>query len=153
MKLLFSIVFILSSLAYAKNKILYKTCVNCTKDSKEEPLYDLTLQADFKIPGSVTLESRGRIEQYGSGEDFIAYIKKEDKEYNLYIVTDFRSLVKRKISDRVNKFVIRSGVLFFEKSEPSGDKYINVLYAISDFKTALKSEVRRGYGEFSVDDY
>jgi hypothetical protein len=121
---------------------------------KEVPLFDLSLQVDFKVPGTVTLESRVEdIEQFGSGEDYVVYIKKENKDSILYMITDFRTFAKRRIADHASQFAIRNGVLFLERREPAGDKYINILYFISDFKAGVKTEIRRGYGVFAVDDY
>lgn len=150
----FSFILLLSSLAFAKNKILYKTCVNCPVKEKEVPLYDLSVQVDFKVPGSVNLESRTEdIIQFGSGEDYIVYIKRENKENVMYMITDFRTFTKRKIADRASQFSIRNGVLYIERQEPSVTGTIKILYFISDFKAGIKTEIKRGYGVFQVDEY
>jgi hypothetical protein len=154
MKLFSVVLFLFVSTAFAKNKVMYETCVNCPVKEKEIPLYDLSLQTDFKSANVVTLESRvEEIVQFGSGEDFVAYIKRENKVFVLYMITDFKTFAKRRVAERVQKFTIRNGVLFFEVFEPTGDRSVNVLYSISDFKSGAKSEVRRGYGRFAVDEY
>jgi len=151
---LFSFILFLSSIAFAKNKILYKTCVNCPVKEKEVPLYDLSLQVDFKVPGAVNLESRTEdILQFGSGEDYVVYIKRENKDDVMYMITDFRTFAKRKIADHASRFSIRNGVLFIERREPSGSGFVNILYFISDFKAGIKTEIKRGYGIFEVDEY
>jgi hypothetical protein len=151
---LFSFIFLLSSLAFAKNKILYKTCVNCPVKEKEVPLYDLSLQVDFKLPGAVNIETRTEdIIQFGSGEDYVVYIKRENKENVMYMITDFRTFTKRKVADRASQFSIRNGVLYIERQEPSISGVTNILYFISDFKSGIKTEIKRGYGIFQVDDY
>lgn len=151
---LFAFLLLFSSFAIAKNRILYVTCVNCTKDSKESPLYDLSVQADFKKPQQIrTLESRSTF-SFGSSSDFIVYIKQGAKDNNsLYIITDFSTYNKVKIMEDVSHFKIKNGTLFFEKFEKSGDGIISILYAISDFKTLTKQEIHRGYSGYAIDDY
>jgi hypothetical protein len=138
---------------FAKNKVLFTVCVNCTPENKEEPLYDLYVMPDFKKPGAhKTLESRGRF-SFGSSNDYIVYIKQDGKDNSLYIITDFTAYTKVKVSDNVSEFQIKDGILYFEKIEKAGDKIISVLFAITDFKTLNKQEVNRGYSRFIPDSY
>lgn len=152
MKLLFVLLLFTTPL-YAKNKVLFTVCVNCVPNTKEEPLFDLYVMADFKKQNiKKTLESRGRF-AYGSSEDCIAYIRRDEKTNPLYVITDFVSFNKVKIADEVMHFEMKEGILYFEKMEGVGERAVKVLYAITDFKNLTKIEVNRGYGEFITDQY
>ena len=151
---LFIFVLMISSFAFAKNKVAFSTCVNCVKDSKEEPLYDLQVMSDFKKLGSkVTIESRSKFD-YATCDDYLVYIKRGETDKNtLYMVSDYSTFNKLKIAEDVSSFKIKNGILFFERMEKSGDKTIAILYSVTDFKKPNKQEVARGYSNFSLDEY
>ncbi len=78
-------------------------------------------------------------------EDMVVYI---DKDSNLYVITDFYSLSKNFISDKVGSFEIKEGVLFYTYF-PSPK--VKILMAVHDLKTFNKSEVLKDFQNYSLD--
>ncbi|MBC7753040.1 MAG: hypothetical protein H7Z71_02305 [Moraxellaceae bacterium] len=147
MKFTSLVVFLFASIVFAKNKVLYT--VDTVPLDEKEPKVELRVLTDFKIPTSRLIDT-GRF-SYASSNDFIAYVKENVKESPLYIITNFQTLSKVLIAEKVSEFRIENNVLFYVQNEKEGDKIVSVLYAISDFKTLIKHKVQHGLNSFRVD--
>lgn len=145
---LFSIVFLLSSLAFAKNKVLYTVEVPGT-DPKKPPQYDLFVMNDFKAVGTRVID-RGRF-SFVSSSDIIAYVREGNAEDKLFIITNFVNFNKIEIAAAVDSVKIQNNSLFYTQLEKVGDKVIRNLYVITDFKTLIKYKVQSDISSYDVD--
>ncbi|MBC7458355.1 MAG: hypothetical protein H7235_08765 [Bdellovibrionaceae bacterium] len=145
---LFSVVFLLASIAFAKNKVLYTVVVPGT-DPKKPAQYDLFVMNDFKSPGTRLIE-RGRF-SFVSSSDVIAYVREGNAEHKLFIITNFLNYNKIEIASDVETVKLQNNSLFYTQFEKVGDKVIRNLFVITDFKTLIKYKVQSDISAFDVD--
>jgi hypothetical protein len=145
---LFSIIFLISSIAFAKNKVLYTVEVP-SSDPKKPSTYDLFVTLDFKTP-SGRLIDRGRF-SFVSSSDIIAYVREGNAENKLFVITNFQTLNKVEVASAVDEIRIQNNSLFYTQFEKVGDKVIRNLYVITDFKTLIKYKVQTDIAQFDLD--
>lgn len=145
---LFAVVFLLASMSFAKNKIVYTVEVPQT-DPKKPSIYDLFVMTDFKAPGTRLID-RGRF-SFVSSSDIIAYTREGNAEHKLFVITNFTTFNKIEIASAVETVRIQNNSLFYTQFEKVGDKVTRNLYVITDFKTLVKYKVQSDISSFELD--
>jgi hypothetical protein len=150
MKQLLSLLLIcgLSTVAFAKNKVLYTELVP-SADTEKPPQYDLFVIPDQKKPQTKKNIERG-VFSYASNADCIVYLH-DSAESNLYIITDFVSMSKILVASHVANFNLKNGSLYYVQTEKAGEKIFKNLFVISDFKSLAKTELARHINDFQAD--
>lgn len=145
---LFSVVLFLSSIAFAKNKVIYTVEVPQT-DPKKPAIYDLFVITDFKAPNPRQID-RGRF-SFVSSSDVIAFTREGSTENKLFVITNFTTLNKIEVASAVDQVRIQNNSLFYTQYEKVGDKVVRNLYVITDFKTLIKYKVQGDINDFELD--
>lgn len=145
---LFSVVLLLASISFAKNKVLYTVEVP-SGDPKKPAIYDLFVTMDFKTPAGRLID-RGRF-SFVSSSDIVAYVREGTAENKLFVITNFQTLNKIEVASAVDEIRIQNNSLFYTQFEKVGDKVIRNLYVITDFKTLIKYKVQTDISQFELD--
>ena len=82
-------------------------------------------------------------------EEIMPPVESYVKEGNLIVITDFQSLNKTTVANKVSTFILKHGALFFE-THPTPNT--SELYVIQDFKSLTKQLITTNPGYWSLDE-